>query len=59
VTGGVLDHPATVLTDPAAVSAATAWTAPAGPARIELALILRDSRGGSDIARATLSVVGP
>jgi hypothetical protein len=58
-TGGVLDQPATTITDPATLSAATGWTAPGGATTVELALILRDSRGGSDIARATLTISGP
>ncbi len=57
VTGGVLDQPATELTDPAAISTVTGWTAPAGATTVELALVLRDSRGGSDTAHATLIVV--
>jgi hypothetical protein len=59
VTGGALDQPAATITDTAAVSTATNWTAPAGTATVELALILRDSRGGSDIARATLTIANP
>jgi hypothetical protein len=58
-TGGELDQPATTITDPATLSAATGWTAPGGATTVELALILRDSRGGSDIARATLTISGP
>ncbi len=56
VTGGILGQAATPITDAATLSAATGWTAPAGAATVELALILRDSRGGSDTARATLAV---
>ena len=56
VTGGALDQPAATITDSAVLSTATGWTAPAGTAMVELALILRDSRGGSDIARATIAV---
>jgi hypothetical protein len=59
VTGGELGQPATTITDITAVAAATGWTAPASATTVELALILRDSRGGSDIARATLSVIAP
>ena len=59
VTGGALDQPAAAITDTAALSTATNWTAPAGTATVELALILRDSRGGSDIARATLAIADP
>ena len=59
VTGGVLDQPTAPITDSAAISTSTSWTAPAAAATVELALVLRDSRGGSDIARATLAVVSP
>ncbi len=59
VTGGALDQPTTEITDPAAVTTQTGWTAPAGAAAVELALVLRDSRGGGDVARATLTIIGP
>lgn len=58
-TGGVLDQPASTITDPAAVSTTTGWTAPADAATVQLALVLRDSRGGSDFTGATLVVAGP
>jgi len=56
VTGGVLDQPTTTIADAATLSTATGWTAPATATTVELALVLRDSRGGSDIARAVLTV---
>jgi hypothetical protein len=59
VSGGALDQPLATVTDSAVLSTATGWTAPAGTATVELALILRDSRGGSDIARATIAIVPP
>jgi hypothetical protein len=59
VTSGTLDAPAAEIADPTATSTATGWTAPASPTTVELAMVLRDSRGGSDVARATLVVVGP
>ena len=59
VTGGALDQPTTEITDPAAVTTETGWTAPADIVTVEVALVLRDSRGGSDVARATLVVVPP
>jgi hypothetical protein len=59
VTGGVLEEPATTITDPAAITTSTGWTAPAGDATVQLALVLRDSRGGSDLAHATLVIAGP
>jgi hypothetical protein len=57
VTAGQLDPPATAIADAGQVFAATTWTAPQGPATAEIAVILRDSRGGSDTARAVLTVV--
>jgi hypothetical protein len=56
VTGGILGQAATTITNAATFSTATGWTAPADTTTVELALILRDSRGGSDIARATLTI---
>ncbi len=59
VTGGALDLPAAEITDPAATSTADRLDRARPPTTVELALVLRDSRGGSDVARATLSVIGP
>jgi len=59
VTGGLLDRPATTITDPAATTTSTGWIAPGGAATVQLALVVRDSRGGSDLARATLVIAGP
>jgi hypothetical protein len=56
VTGGELDHPADEVADPAVLATATGWIAPAEPGTLELALVLRDSRGGLDVARALLVV---
>jgi hypothetical protein len=58
VTGGTLDRAAAEITDAATLFTATAWTAPvdAEPTTVQLVLMLRDSRGGSAAARATLTV---
>jgi hypothetical protein len=58
VTGGDLDRAATEIDDPATISSTTTWTAPPNPAALELVVVLRDSRGGSDSIRATLVVQG-
>jgi hypothetical protein len=56
VTGGALDRAAAVVADPAVLSTSTTWHAPGAPGQSELVLILRDSRGGADVARAVLTV---
>jgi hypothetical protein len=55
-TGGQLDRGAAQVTDPSVLSTATTWLAPPDPGAFEVVLVLRDSRGGSDTARATLLV---
>jgi hypothetical protein len=56
VTGGALDAAAVEIQDPESVGAATVWTAPPASGASEMVVILRDSRGGSDAARAVLAV---
>jgi hypothetical protein len=56
VTGGELSQPNAAITDPGVLSTATDWIAPKLPSAFELVFILRDSRGGSDAASATLSL---
>jgi hypothetical protein len=58
VTGGALDRAADHVTDPNTLSTATTWLAPPEPGTFEVVLVLRDSRGGSDAARAVLVVAG-
>ena len=59
VTGGTLDRAATATSDPAVLSATAIWTAPRASGTVQLAVLLRDSRGGMDVAEATLGVTGP
>lgn len=54
VTGGELERASTTIASGAVLSTATDWTAPLVPTSVELAFILSDSRGGSDVARADL-----
>ena len=56
VTGGDLDQAAEQVTDPTVLSTVADWTAPLSPATLELVLILRDSRGGSDYLLAALGI---
>ena len=50
---------ATATSDPAVLSATAIWTAPRASGTVQLAVLLRDSRGGMDVAEATLGVTGP
>ncbi len=59
VTGGTLDRPAALIAGAATeTTVTTTWTAPDAPGAYDLVLVLRDSRGGSDVARVTLVVPG-
>ncbi len=58
VTGGELERASTAIVSGTVLSTATDWTAPVAPTNVELALILSDSRGGSDVARADLAPTG-
>lgn len=59
VTGGDLDRAATEVTDSMVLSAAATWTAPGQPGPVQLAVTLRDSRGGMDAMTMSLSIVAP
>jgi hypothetical protein len=59
VTGGDLERAADEVADPALLSTSAAWVAPSQPGTVEVAVILRDSRGGSDAARAILIIREP
>jgi hypothetical protein len=60
VTTGDLAQPAVEIADAAVVSAGTGWTVPAGTSTAELVFVLRDSRGGADVARMAIAITpGP
>jgi hypothetical protein len=59
ITAGELDRAAAAIDDAAVLSASAVWTAPRDGAAVEIAVVLRDSRGGSDGARATMLVGDP
>ncbi|HLK93066.1 MAG TPA: hypothetical protein VKZ18_24440 [Polyangia bacterium] len=59
VTGGDLDRAAVETSDPTVLSAAATWTAPGQPGPVQLAVTLRDSRGGMDAMTASLLIVAP
>jgi hypothetical protein len=56
VTGGELARAAAEVTDPTVTSATAEWVV-AQPSTVEVVVVLRDSRGGTDVARA-LAVIG-
>jgi hypothetical protein len=56
VTGGTLERAASEVRDRAILSTSTSWVAPSSPAQVELLVMLRDSRGGSDARHLTVLV---
>jgi hypothetical protein len=56
VTAGDLDRAVAEVVDPGLLSAATTWTVPGVVTTAQILVVLRDSRGGVDSARATINV---